>query len=152
MNLNDPVVETYVITASIMCLKMLLQAWVTVYWMIKVKGGYLHPEDIKKTSLNPEPHPDQLKPNPFVERSRSMQRNDMENIPAFLIAALLFTLANPPLWIARWLMYGYVVSRLLHAYALGSAKTHDLRAVFFSVGSIIAISMSLYALVFVLKG
>lgn len=147
MDLHTPLVQTYVAAASVMCLKMLLQAWVTVYWMIKVKGGYLHPEDIKKTGLNPDPHPDQLRPNPQVERSRAMQRNDMENIPVFLIVALLFTWTHPPLWVAQVLMYGYVVSRLGHMYALGTAKTHDLRAYFFSIGSLILIGMSVYTLV-----
>ena len=49
-------------------------------------------------------------------------------------------------------MYGYVASRLLHAHALGTAKTHDPRAVFFTIGSIIVIGMSLYTLVFAIKG
>ena len=151
MNLKDQVLQTYLVAASAMCLKMMLQAWVTVYRMIKVNGGFLHPEDIRKTPLNPTPNPDHLKPDPYVERSRSMQRNDMENIPIFLVAGFLFTLSQPALWAAQTLMYGYVVSRLLHAYALGTAKSHDLRAVFFSIGSLIVIGMSLYTLVFALK-
>jgi glutathione S-transferase len=152
MNLKDPVLQTYLIAASLMCLKMMLQAWITVYQMIKVNGGFLHPEDIKKTPLNPNPSPDQLTPNPDVERSRSMQRNDMENIPVFLVVGFLFTLTQPALWVTQILMYGYVTSRLLHAYALGTAKTHDLRAVFFSIASVIVIGMSLYTLVTALKG
>lgn len=152
MNFKDPVLQTYVIAASLMCLKLMLQAWVTVYRMIKVNGGFLHPEDIKKTPLNPHPSPDQLKPNPDVERSRSMQRNDMENIPVFLVSGFLFTLTQPALWVTQMLMYGYVISRMLHAYALGTAKTHDLRAVFFSIGSVIVIAMSLYTLVTALGG
>ncbi len=134
-----------------MCLKVMLQAWITVYQMIKVNGGFLHPEDIKKTPLNPNPSLDQLKPNPEVERSRSMQRNDMEIIPVFLVVGFLFTLTQPALWVTQILMYGYVTSRLLHAYALGTAKTHDLRAVFFSIGSLIVIGMSLYTLVIALR-
>lgn len=152
MNIQDPVVQTYVIAAALMCLKMMLQAWITVYCMIKVKGGYLHPEDIKKTPLNLNPSPDQLKPNPLVERSRSMQRNDLENIPGFLFAGLLFTMTQPVLWVAQTLMYGYVISRLLHAYALGTAKVHDLRATLWTIGSLIVIGMSVYTLYFALKG
>ena len=152
MSLKDPVMQTYVIAASLMCLKMLLQAWMTVYRMIKVKGGYLYPEDLTKTNLNLEPHPDQLKPNPYVERSRGMQRNDMENIPVFLVAGLLFTLTQPALWVQQTLMYGYVISRLLHFYVLATAKIHDLRATFFTIGSLIVIAMSLYTLIFALKG
>src|SRR5512135_1621598 len=152
MNLKDPVLQTYLIAASLMCLKFMLQAWLTVYRMIRVNVGFLHPEDIKKTPLNPDPSADQLKHNPYVERSRSMQRNDMENIPIFLVIGFLFSLTQPALWVAQSLMYGYVASRLLHAYALGTAKSHDLRAVFFSIGSLIVIGMSLYTLVYALKG
>jgi glutathione S-transferase len=152
MNLNDPVLHTYLIAASLMCLKIMLQAWVTIYRMITVNGGFLHPEDIKKTTFNPNPSPDQLKPNPYVERSRSLHRNDTENIPIFLVVGFLFTLTQPALWAAQILMYGYVASRMLHAYALGTEKTHELRAVFFTIGSLIVVGMSLYTLIFALKG
>ena len=149
MNLNDPVFQTYVIAASIVSLKMLLQAWATVYWMIKVKGGYLHPEDLNKTPFNQAPDATQLKPHPAVERSRAMQRNDMENIPVFLVAGLLFALTQPPLLAAQILLYGFVLARLGHTYALGTAKAHELRAVFFSAGSLITIGMIVYTLIVV---
>ena len=152
MKLDDPVLQTYLIAASLMCLKVMLQGWMTVYRMLGANGGFLHPEDIRKTPFNPNPSPDQLKPNPDVERSRSMQRNDAENVPVFLVIGFLFALTHPALWVAQTLMYGYVASRLLHAYALGTAKTHDLRAVFFSIGSLIVIGMSFYTLVFALRG
>ena len=152
MNIKDPVLQTYIIAASLMCLKMMLQAWVTVYYMIKANGGFLHPEDIKKTNFNPQPHPDQLKPNPQVERSRAMQRNDTESVPLFLVIGFLFSLTNPPLFITQILMYTYVISRLLHAYALGTAKIHDLRALFWSMGALIIIGMSIYTFIYALKG
>jgi len=152
MSLSDPVLQTYVIAESLMGLKIMLRAWITVYRMIKVNGGFLHPEDIKKTPFNPNPSVDQLKPDPDFERSRSLHRNDTENIPIFRVAGFLFTLTQPALWATQTLMYGYVVSRLLHSYALGTAKTHELRAVFFSIGSLIVIGMSLYTLIFALKG
>jgi uncharacterized MAPEG superfamily protein len=152
ISLHDPVFRTYTIAACLMGLKMLLQAWVTVYWMLKVNGGYLHPEDIQKTPLNPKPTPEQLKPNPHVERSRSMQRNDMESVPVFLVIGLLFSLTQPALWAAQILFYGYVLSRFLHAWALGSAQTHDLRATFWTIGSLIIIGMCVYTLTLSLKG
>jgi len=123
----------------------------TISRMIKFNGGFLHPEDIKKTPMNPNPSPDQLEPNPDVVRSRSMQRNDMENIPVFLVSGFLFTLTQLALWVTQILPYGYVVSRLLQAYALGTAKTHELRAVFFSIGSLIIIGISLYTLAVALR-
>src|SRR5258706_14989648 len=104
MNLKDSILQTYVIAAALMCLKMMLQAWMTISRMIKINGGFLHPEDIKETPMNPNPSPDQLKPNPDVVRSRSMQRNEMENIPVFLISGFLFTLTQSALWVARILI------------------------------------------------
>ena len=52
---------------------------------------------------------------------------------------------------AQALLYGFVAARLLHTYALGTAKAHDLRAVFFSVGSLITIGMSIYTLIYALR-
>jgi glutathione S-transferase len=79
-----------------------------------------------------------------------MQRNDTENIPAFLVAGLLFTLTQPALWVAQLLMYGYVASRLFHSYAIATARIHDLRATFWTVGSLIVIGISVYTLIFAL--
>lgn len=151
MSIQDPVVQTYVIAATLMALKMLLQAWVTVYRMLKVNAGFLHPEDAKKTPVNPNPNPDQLKPNPYVERSRGMQRNDMENIPVFLVVGLLFTWTHPPLLAAQLLFYGYVVTRLLHTWALGTGQIHDVRATFWTFNSLITIGMAVYALIYALR-
>jgi len=68
-------------------------------------------------------------------RAHSGQRNDMENIPTFVAAGFLFTLTQPALWVSQVLVYGDVASRMLHAYAaLGTAKTRDLRALFFFAG------------------
>lgn len=150
MDIHSPVVQTYVIAASIMCLKMMLQAWITVYNMLKANAGFLHPEDIKKTPLNPKPYAEQLKPNPSVERSRALQRNDLENIPVFCITGLFFVWTQPSLLFTQILMYGFVITRFLHFYALGTAKPHDVRAIFFSIGSLITVTMIVYTLIAIL--
>jgi glutathione S-transferase len=115
--------------------------------MMQVKGGFRSPEDLRKTPLNPDPDPSQLQPNERVERIRRIQMNDLENLPYFLIAGLLFVLAQPPLLLAQWLLYGYVVSRLAHFAAYLSAQTHDVRATLWTIGSLILIFMTGYALV-----
>ncbi|MDH6230682.1 glutathione S-transferase [Mesorhizobium soli] len=104
-------------------------------------------KDLRKTALNPNPDPQQLEPNERVERIRRIQLNDLENLPFFLVAGLLFVLTDPPLWLAQWLLYGYVVSRLLHFAAYLTAQTHDMRATLWTVGSLILIFMALWALV-----
>ena len=147
MNLQNPVFATYVIAATIMILKAVSMSWLTVLRMMQAKGGFRSPEDIRKTPLNPEPDPKQLEPNERVERIRRIQLNDLENLPFFLVVGFLFVLTEPSLMAARLLFYGYVVSRLLHFAAYFTARTHDTRATFWTVGSLILIYMACRTLV-----
>jgi glutathione S-transferase len=110
-----------------MILKAVSMSWLTVVRMMQVKGGFRSPEDIRKTPLNPDPNPKQLEPNERVERIRRIQLNDLENLPFFLTAGLLFVSTEPSLLLARWLLYGYVVSRLLHFAAYFTADPRHAR-------------------------
>lgn len=147
LSLQNPVFATYAIAASIMILKAVAMSWLTVLRMMQEKGGYRAPEDLRKTLLNPEPDAKQLQPNERVERIRRIHLNDLENLPFFLVAGLLFVLTDPSLLLTRWLMYGYVVSRLLHFAAYFTAQTHDMRATLWTVGSLILIFMACRTLV-----
>ena len=147
LSLRDPLFETYAIAAAIMIIKMAGQAWITVYRMTRAKGGFRSPEDIKRSPLNPDPSPEQLAPNEYVERSRRMHLNDTENIPLFLVAGFLFEIAAPPLWLARLALYGYVVTRLLHFVAYLTAQLHDVRAAMWTPGSLAILGMAGYVLV-----
>ncbi|MBR9868720.1 MAG: MAPEG family protein [Oceanospirillales bacterium] len=146
LSFENPVFLAYVIAASIMLLKLTLQPWMTVYRMMKVRGGYRSPEDAKKSPINPHPEPGQLEPNEYVERSRRMNLNDLENIPAFLVAGLLFVLSEPPLVLAHALLWGFVVSRAAHFIAYVTAQLHDVRATLWTISSISVITMAVYTL------
>jgi glutathione S-transferase len=150
LSLANPVFATYVIAASIMILKAVSMSWLTVLRMMQEKGGFRSPEDIRKTSLNPEPNPKQLEPNERVERIRRIQLNDLESLPFFLVAGLLFVLTDPSLMLTRLLLYGYVLSRLLHFAAYFTARTHDTRATLWTVGSLILVFMTCWSLVLAL--
>src|SRR5437762_467243 len=100
LSMENPIFVAYAIAAAIMVLKIMGQGWFTVALMIRTDAGLLNPEDLRPTPANRKPRPEQLDPNPKVERSRRMQRNDLENIPAFLICGLLFVTTEPPLWLA----------------------------------------------------
>ena len=139
LSLQNPVFATYVIAATVMILKAIGMSWLTVVRMTEVKGGYRSPEDIRKTRLNPAPDPAQLLPNERVERIRRIQLNDLENLPFFLVAGLLFVVTAPSLALAQWLLYGYVVSRFLHFAAYFTAQNHDMRAALWTVGSLLLI-------------
>lgn len=142
LSLKNPLFATYAIAASLMIFKAVGMSWLTVVRMMQAKGGFRSPEDLRKTPLNPAPDLKQLEPNESVDRIRRIQLNDLENLPFFLVAGFLFVLTEPSLLLARVLLYGYVVSRLLHFAAYLTARTHDMRATLWTVGSLILIYMT----------
>lgn len=144
--LTNPVFVVYVVAAAIMVLKIMLQGWVTVARMMANDAGLVSPEDLKAGPVNRNPRPEQLAHNEDVERSRRIHRNDLENIPAFLVVGLLFVAVAPPLAAAQWLMFGFATARLLHTLAYSTAQRHEVRATFYSVGSLIVIAMAVWVL------
>lgn len=147
LSLENPVFRTYILAASIMILKLMLQPWMTVARMMKAGGGFRSPEDVKKSPLNPIPDPAQLEVNEYVERSRRINLNDLESIPGFLAAGFLLVLVHPPLLLAQILIWTYVASRAAHFVAYVTAQLHDVRAFCWTWGSLSVIAMALYALI-----
>ena len=126
-----------------MVLKIMGQGWMTVMRMMRVRRGFASPEDLRRTTLNPVPDPGQLELDDYVDRSRRMHRNDLENIPAFLAIGLVFVTTAPPVWLAAVLMGGFVVARIAHSVAYATAQNHEVRAAFYTIGSVIVIAMAL---------
>ncbi|MGN6486329.1 MAG: MAPEG family protein [Devosia sp.] len=146
--LTNPVFSTYVVCAALGVLKIVVQGWDTAIRLMQHNAGYASPEDLRRGPLNPHPDPTtQLAPNEAVERSRRIHRNDLENIPAFLAAGLLFVLVDPPLWLAQLTMYGFVLARIAHGLAYATAQSHEMRATFYTIGSLMTAYMALHALV-----
>lgn len=146
LSLENPVFVTYTIAATIMILKIMGQGWMTVYRMLKSDAGLVSPEDLQVGLINRDPRPEQLELNDYVDRSRRMHRNDLENIPAFLACGLLFVAAAPPYYLANILMYAFVGARLLHTLAYATKQTHEVRATLYTIGSVAVIIMGIYAL------
>ena len=144
--MDNPVFVTYMIAAAIMILKIMGQGWITVYRMLKSVSGLASPEDLRPGLINRNPRPEQLELNDYVDRSRRMHRNDMENIPAFLAAGLLFVAAAPSILLANILMYTFVGARLLHTLAYATKRSHEVRATLYTIGSVVVIFMALYVL------
>ena len=76
LSLDNQIFQTYLIAASIMILKLMLQPWMTVVRMMTVGGGFRSPEDLKKTPQNPNPQPMQLEKNEHVDISRRLNLNE----------------------------------------------------------------------------
>lgn len=147
LSLDNPVFHSYLLAASLMILKLMLQPWMTVVRMTKAKAGFRSPEDAKKSPLNPNPVPGQLEVNEYVDRSRRMNLNDLESIPGFLAAGFLLVLVQPPLLLAQILIWTYVVSRAAHFAAYVTAQLHDVRAFCWTWSSICVLVMAGYVLV-----
>lgn len=146
-SLDDPIFHTYLIAATIMILKLMIQPWITVQRMTKVSAGYRNPEDCKKSPLNPNPVEGQMDVNEYVDRSRRMNLNDLESIPGFLAAGFLFVLVEPPLLLAQILIWTYVAARAAHFVAYSTAQLHDIRATCWTFSSLPVIVMAGYVLV-----
>jgi glutathione S-transferase len=146
LTIQNPVFVIYMIAAAIMILKIMGQGWITVYRMLKINGGFASPEDLQVGLINQNPRAEQLELNDYVDRSRRMHRNDLENIPAFLACGLLFVIADPSILLAKVLMYGFVTARLLHSVAYATKQSHEVRATLYTIGSIAVVSMAIYVL------
>jgi uncharacterized MAPEG superfamily protein len=146
LNMENPVFVTYMIAGAIMVLKIMGQGWMTVYRMLKSNSGLASPEDLQVGLINRNPHPEQLDMNDYVDRSRRMHRNDLENIPAFLACGILFVAADPSYLLANILMYGFVGARLAHTVAYATRQSHEVRATFYTIGSVAVISMAVYVI------
>ncbi len=148
LSFENPVFVAYAIATAVMVLKAVAMSWLTVVQMVRFQSGFRSPEDIKKTPMNPNPDPHQLEPDERVDRIRRIQLNDLENLPFFFMAGLLYVLTEPPLLVAQLLFYGYVLSRLLHFAAYFTAQIHEVRATFWTIGSLILLYMSCASLLY----
>jgi uncharacterized MAPEG superfamily protein len=146
-SMRNPVFVAYIVAAAIVILKLMGQGWITVYRMMKSEMGLLNPEDLLPGPFNRNPDPRQLELNDYVERSRRIQRNDLENIPAFLAAGLLFVAVEPPAILAIALLALFVIARLVHTMVYATGQRHEIRATPYTIGSLVVIFMAGYALI-----
>ncbi len=146
LTMENPVFVTYMIASAIMILKLMGQGWMTVYRMLKIDAGLVSPEDLQPGLINRNPRREQLELVDYVDRSRRMHRNDLENIPAFLACGLLFVVAGPSYLLANILMYSFVGARLVHALAYATKQSHEVRATLYTIGSVVVIIMAVYVL------
>jgi glutathione S-transferase len=142
LTFDNPSFRWYAAAAAIMIVKMMSQAWITVFRMLKVNGGFRYPEDLRKGPANPNPRQNQLVPDEYVERSRRMNQNDTENIPLFLGAGLIFVCTGPGVVTAASLFSVYVLSRLAHFCVVLTGRSHELRATCWTLGSVVIYLMA----------
>lgn len=107
--LDLPAYQPLLIFSVLLVLKMAAVSFVTANARRKAQI-VINPEDV---GVNPGSHVEAQEA-PAVLRAKRAHLNDLENIPAFLLIALLFTLTGASAT-AGWVYFGtYFVMRTLH--------------------------------------
>ncbi|XP_057662318.1 microsomal glutathione S-transferase 1-like [Diorhabda carinulata] len=108
ISLENDVLRSYLFYSTILILKMMFMSFFTGSKRFKHKA-FANPEDAQKLKLKP-------KTDENVERVRRAHLNDIENIPLFFVAAVIYILTNPTPSIAKMLFLVYTVARIAHTF------------------------------------
>jgi uncharacterized MAPEG superfamily protein len=112
--LPHPAFRTYVACAAILALKMVVSAVYTAVQRGRHRG-YANPEDAR--AFGPAGAAAAREDPPAVARALRIQRNDVENIPLFLVLALAYVLAGAsPLGAAAY-CWTFTLARIAHTVA-----------------------------------
>eukprot|EP01135_Chromosphaera_perkinsii_P002800 Nk52_evm9s227 gene=Nk52_evmTU9s227 len=132
--LSDPLFQTYAFHAgavsALYCLKAVVVG-VCRMW----NGEFSSQEDNRMFGINDkqvEKH--KREPSSSVTRARQNHLNDLENIPMFLIIAMIYIGTGPDLETARLVFRTFVISRGLHSVAHLCALPQPCRFLCFTMG------------------
>jgi len=145
LSFNNAVFASYAFYGSLVLLKMIALSFVTSLTRFK-KAAFANPEDARAFSTKKDDkanYGDQ-----DVERVRRNHLNDLENIPAFLFLGLLYVLTNPNPVTALWHFRVFVASRFVHTFVYQFAIPQPSRALSFTVGVGVCISMAVQVLMY----
>ncbi|CAG9854729.1 unnamed protein product [Phyllotreta striolata] len=106
LSLENEVFRSFLFYSCILVLKMLFMSPLTGSKRMKHKA-FANVEDAKGFNVKPK-----LDDN--VERVRRAHLNDIENIPLFFVAGVLYTITNPSVYLAKMLFLVYTVARVAH--------------------------------------
>ena len=133
----------YTITAIVLSLKM--AAISIAQGRARVAAGvFVNPEDAKSFAGK-----ESSTEAPAVERASRAWRNDLENIPIFLLLGLIYvTLGCSPEGAYIYFTV-FIVARILHTVAYLNAW-QPWRTIFFTVGMVVCVALSIQILMTVL--
>lgn len=80
-NYNNDALRVYITWGGLLLIKMLIMSFLTIFNRIR-KGAVENPEDVQNSNF-------EIKKDEDVERIRRAHLNDLENVPPFLLAALM---------------------------------------------------------------
>ncbi|XP_065222154.1 microsomal glutathione S-transferase 1-like [Planococcus citri] len=109
LDINEMVFKSFLFYASILVGKTMIMSPLTARWRFK-KRVFISSEDAllrgSRVGYDDED----------IERIRRAHRNDIENIPMFLFAALMYMLTDPVPWVAINLFRLYTLLRFIYTY------------------------------------
>lgn len=126
--LEEPVVRLYVLSAIVLILKMIATGGFTATLRL-FRKAYITDEDARFMRAQRRNEPD-----PLIGRLERIQRNDLENIPTYLVSAFLFSLSGPSVVLAAWLFGVVTLARLMHTL-IYLAGWQPWRSIIFEVGN-----------------
>ncbi len=128
--------ELYAVVTVILFLKMWTVSAVQIY--NRVTGdAFTKPEDAKAFGSGKPVAED----SPVVQRATMAWRNDLENIPIFLLLAWVYIFLKAWPTGAAFYLVTFTVARIVHSYALINAM-QPLRFIAYLVGILVCFAMS----------
>ena len=136
--LANPAFRTYALCTSILALKMLFSAVYTGTRRQKHRG-YINSEDARVFGGGGTSAGDAESPE--VAHALRIQRNDIENIPAFFAVALVYVLAGASPFGAAVYFWTYTIARIAHTVAY-TRHLQPMRAICWIAGSLCIVGMA----------
>ena len=140
---ENPAFQTYAACSSILVLKMLFSA---VYTGSRRQGaqGYVNAEDAKVFGKANTKSGEREAPE--VAHGLRIQRNDLENIPAFFAIGLIYVLSGASAMAAAVYFWTFTVARVVHTVVYMN-HLQPWRALSFGVGALCVIGMCVQILI-----
>ena len=132
--------QTYALTAVVLEFKMVAIALVQGRGRLST-GLYVLPEDAKLFSGSESAHEA-----PIVDRASKAWRNDLENIPIFLILAGIYVAAGLSGKAFAFYCIVFMAMRILHTYTMIKA-IQPWRTVVFTIGVFAMFAMMIHILI-----
>jgi uncharacterized MAPEG superfamily protein len=132
--------QTYALTAVVLEFKMAAIALVQGRGRVST-GQYVLPEDAQLFRGTESEHEA-----PIVDRASRAWRNDLENIPIFLILAGIYVMAGLSATAFAWYCWIFMVMRIIHTYTFIQA-IQPWRTISYTIGAIVMIVMMIHLLV-----
>ena len=160
LSLDNPVFSAYLFWSSVLIIKTLVMAFLTVIKRVKnkVRRSIYKVHKINLTInysqavATKEDSPKGIvRFSDDVERQRRAHLNDLENIPVFIINAFLFVISSPSAFIAINLFRIFTITRILHTIVhavINLQPQQPLRAILFLCGLMINLYMAINSVIY----